>query len=282
MLISRVVAVSLAFGLLPSIARADGCAPRDYLVMPLPDTQGQSTIAIALETAYPGLKVDDAAQTVTTGGKTLPLGMAHTGRPKARLANASIVDQFSQIYPLAFDLTARETPWFDPGRARNDALFRALYGQTEAEVAALLKRVEYRGPQRRARFAMNRQHCAARQLRAALDALVASGENFDRYFTQVGGSFNWRRIAGTQRLSSHSFGIAVDFNTQLGGYWRWSGDTEGNAGSYDNRYPAALVRQMERFGFIWGGKWHHFDGMHFEYRPELILYARLKTCSQNN
>jgi hypothetical protein len=32
---------------------------------------------------------------------------------------------------------------------------------------------------------------------------------------------------------------------------------------------------MERFGFIWGGKWHHFDGMHFEYRPELILYARL-------
>ena len=145
-----------------------------------------------------------------------------------------------------------------------------------------MKRAEYQGPQRRARFAMNRRHCAARQLQAALDALLTSGENFDRYFTQVGGSFNWRRIAGTQRLSSHSFGIAVDFNTQLGAYWRWSGATEGNAGTYDNHYPAALVRQMERFGFIWGGKWHHFDGMHFEYRPELILYSRLKTGSQND
>ena len=282
MLISRVVAVSLAFGLLPSIARADGCTARDYLAMPLPETQGRSMIAIALETAYPGLKVDDRARTLTTGVQTLPLGIVHSGHPRARLANASIVDQFSQIYPLAFDLTAREKPWFDPGRARNDSLFRALYGQTEAEVAALLKRAEYQGPQRRARFAMNRRHCAARQLQAALDALLASGENFDRYFTQVGGSFNWRRIAGTQRLSSHSFGIAVDFNTQLGGYWRWSGATEGNAETYDNRYPAALVRQMERFGFIWGGKWHHFDGMHFEYRPELILYARLKTGSQND
>ena len=30
-----------------------------------------------------------------------------------------------------------------------------------------------------------------------------------------------------------------------------------------------------RNGFIWGGKWSEFDLMHFEYRPELILLARL-------
>jgi hypothetical protein len=27
---------------------------------------------------------------------------------------------------------------------------------------------------------------------------------------------------------------------------------------------------FERHGFIWGGKWGHFDTMHFEYRPELL------------
>jgi hypothetical protein len=27
---------------------------------------------------------------------------------------------------------------------------------------------------------------------------------------------------------------------------------------------------FEKHGFIWGGKWYHYDTMHFEYRPELL------------
>jgi hypothetical protein len=30
------------------------------------------------------------------------------------------------------------------------------------------------------------------------------------------------------------------------------------------------VEVFERHGFIWGGKWNHYDTMHFEYRPELL------------
>ena len=26
----------------------------------------------------------------------------------------------------------------------------------------------------------------------------------------------------------------------------------------------------EAEGFIWGGRWYHYDTMHFEYRPELL------------
>ena len=26
--------------------------------------------------------------------------------------------------------------------------------------------------------------------------------------------------------------------------------------------------------FVWGGRWWHYDTMHFEYRPEIICYAR--------
>ena len=114
-----------------------------------------------------------------------------------------------------------------------------------------------------------------------MDAIALQGPAMDSFFATVGGSFNWRMIAGTKRLGAHSFGIAVDFNRVLGGYWRGSGAAEGKVGDYVNLYPEALVRQMERFGFIWGGKWHHFDAMHFEYRPELKLYARLvKKTSQ--
>ena len=38
-----------------------------------------------------------------------------------------------------------------------------------------------------------------------------------------------------------------------------------------NLIPHAVVEIFERHGFIWGGKWFHYDTMHFEYRPELLL-----------
>jgi hypothetical protein len=35
--------------------------------------------------------------------------------------------------------------------------------------------------------------------------------------------------------------------------------------------PREIVDIFERHGFIWGGRWYHYDTMHFEYRPELLL-----------
>jgi hypothetical protein len=32
----------------------------------------------------------------------------------------------------------------------------------------------------------------------------------------------------------------------------------------------SVVQIFEDNGFIWGGKWHHFDTVHFEFRPELV------------
>ncbi|MBY6152617.1 M15 family metallopeptidase [Vannielia litorea] len=274
MLRSKLAALSLALGLMPPASMAD-CVARDFLALPLPEAPERPAIALALELAYEGLAVDEAAGVLTYNGQTFALGEDPGRRPQERLADPSIAETFAQVYPLAFDLGQREQPWFDPGRARSDALFKALYGAREAEVAASLKRADFRRGGTAARFSASSRQCVASQLQAALDAIAAEGPEVEKVFAEVGGSFNWRKIAGTSRLSAHSFGIAVDFNTALGGYWRWSGGTEGNAGAYRNQYPEAVVRQMERYGFIWGGKWHHFDGMHFEYRPELILHARL-------
>ena len=86
-------------------------------------------------------------------------------------------------------------------------------------------------------------------------------------------------IAGTTRLSVHAFGIAVDINPQYGGYWQYGlphAMREEQVRQkkiplvYKNRIPSEIVKVFEKHGFIWGGNWYHFDGMHFEYRPEFL------------
>lgn len=267
----RVLLIALAVaGAAPA---AGACTKVDWLSLPLPKGEAME---VALETAYPGSDLDRGGGVFTTpDGKQVPYLGAREVSPADRLETATIGDMFAYPYPLDFDLTARRTPWMDPGRIRNDAFFRALWFDARAAAEATLTTASYHRGSRRVDFRVTTRHCVHVQLEAALSDIAGQGASMDRYFDNAGGSFNWRVIAGTTRLSAHSFGIAVDFNSQLGGYWRWSGAQPGRAVEYKNQIPADLVKAMERYGFIWGGKWHHFDGMHFEYRPELILFARL-------
>ncbi len=70
----------------------------------------------------------------------------------------------------------------------------------------------------------------------------------------------------------HSFGMTIDINTTYSDYWQWACKCTNEEASfiYKNRIPQTIVDIFEKYGFIWGGKWYHFDTMHFEYRPELI------------
>ena len=94
-----------------------------------------------------------------------------------------------------------------------------------------------------------------------------------KYLQDIGGTFNWRTIAGTDRLSSHSFGITIDINVKFANYWKWDLNNRGKTDSipYKNNIPYEIVEVFEKYGFIWGGKWYHYDSMHFEYRPELLV-----------
>lgn len=67
-------------------------------------------------------------------------------------------------------------------------------------------------------------------------------------------------------MSAHSYGAAIDINTAVSDYWRRAG----KAARWKNRIPGEIAEVFERHGFIWGAEWHHFDTMHFEYRPELL------------
>jgi hypothetical protein len=71
----------------------------------------------------------------------------------------------------------------------------------------------------------------------------------------------------------HSYGVAIDINLNLSHYWQWDCKCkdENVPLTYKNLISAKVVELFEKHGFIWGGKWYHYDTMHFEYRPELLL-----------
>ena len=119
-------------------------------------------------------------------------------------------------------------------------------------------------------LAINGRHGAAARLAAVsarLDQLPAS---FDAFLMPPAGTFNCRVIEGTGRVSAHGYGIAIDIATKHAHYWRWPRPKSAAASTYRNDIPVEIVDAFEAEGFIWGGRWSHYDTMHFEYRPELI------------
>lgn len=262
---------------LMAVLPASACEPVDYLAKPLP-TLVDDPARLALRLAYPRLifSADGNALSANDGTTWLPLDgpRAHLS-PTQQLAEPTILEQFIYDYPLTFDLKARRAAWNDPGRLRNEAFFQALYFPSKAEARASLETVDL-WPLSKRQVQITAKGGVSCQLSAVRDVLAPEADRLARFFAQPGGGFNWRPISGTQRLSPHSYGIAFDIDPALGGYWKWAGVSEGNAENYETGVPADLVRAMERFGFIWGGKWHHYDGMHFEFRPEIIIYSRLK------
>jgi hypothetical protein len=112
-----------------------------------------------------------------------------------------------------------------------------------------------------------------RRLAAAsreLDELPAAEK---RFLYPLGGTYACRPVADTGQTSMHAWGAAIDINTAFSDYWLWHRNGR-DVPDYVNRIPADIVAVFERHGFIWGGRWSHFDTMHFEYRPELIASYR--------
>jgi hypothetical protein len=90
------------------------------------------------------------------------------------------------------------------------------------------------------------------QLRAALQEIVNAGLAAEIHPDEYAGCYYPRFIAGTTKLSNHSFGLALDLNVP--------GNQRGTVGEMDPR----VVAVFEEWGFTWGGRWRYTDPMHFE------------------
>src|ERR1700693_1248984 len=73
----------------------------------------------------------------------------------------------------------------------------------------------------------------------------------------------------TRSPSPPGYGTPIDLNLAFSDYWYWR--PHDGPIVYRSRMAEEIVTIFETHGFIWGGKWYHFDTMHFEYRPELLV-----------
>lgn len=210
-------------------------------------------------------------------GTTMPWDDGVDDKTFQQLLDApDLEDQLAAMpYPAGWPFEA-PTRSQDPGRVRYMPFFLKVYGEKREAVEENLVQVPWPAAGKDATIQFNRTAGAAAALEAAGHEIAELPPEVLAYVATPIGSYVWRPIAGTERLSAHSFGIAVDFRLpdSLYAYWRWKEKDETAEIAYPDsvRLDAKLgqvVRIFEKHGFIWGGKWYHYDTMHFEYRPEL-------------
>jgi len=220
----------------------------------------------ALVRAYPDqLAGYDSTYLIWRDGTRMPLsdGQAYKSFEEM-LRHGSILDQLRLTYPAGVSAAAI-VPQSDPGRIRNRAFFDKMYGDCwRGEVSPQLVSVGWLPGSwgRTVRMtAVNGVAARLAEISAELDVLPVS---IKRYVYPPAGTYNCRTVADTGEPSMHSWGVAIDINSAYADYWLWP------RGVSANTIPPEIIDVFERHGFIWGGKWSHYDTMHFEYRPELI------------
>lgn len=193
------------------------------------------------------------------------------------LDNSDLEDMFYSVYSLNNE--KNEPPYLsDAGRSRSESLFRKMYGDSPKDVRKSLVKIEWFGKT----IEFTSINGAAEQLKKVCKELAQYPE-LNRYL-ESSGTFYWRQVRGANRLSAHSYGIAIDIGVKYSDYWRWKypNAKETTQIKYTNRIPHKIVDIFHKYGFIWGGAWYHFDTMHFEYRPEILRYCELiNNCEQS-
>jgi hypothetical protein len=231
-----------------------------------------------LVAAYPDFLVGyEKNDLIWRDGTRMPFDDGREKTFEIRLAQADIEDQFAVRYFPGPMLMAPKLN-ADPGRFRNDTFFKKMYGDCHrGEVTRKLVEVIWLPKHDGKKIKITSVNGVAEKLQAVSNELDKLPPKFIKYLMPIGGTYNCRNISGTNRASPHSYGIAIDINTKFADYWRWSHQKKSkkkkaglNVYKYRNRIPWEIAEIFEKHGFIWGGKWYHYDTLHFEYRPELL------------
>lgn len=213
---------------------------------------------------YPSVKSIHDNTVFFMDGTTLPYDDEKVKSFDEKLENADIEDMFAQSYPAFAPITDPEFN-SDPGRFRNDTFLKKLYGSTKSEIEKNLTTVNWLPNHGGKKLQFNKNENASAQLQKVSDELDRLPDEFMKYLKKIDGTYYFRKIAKTERLSAHSYGIAIDLDTHYSRYWQWD-----KTHNFHNEFPKEIIDIFEKHGFIWGGRWYHYDTMHFEYRPELF------------
>lgn len=253
-----------------------GCAHTSRKGKDVPGVQSPDTVAVCMETgsgipkeamavirAYPdqGLTYRDN-KLVFADGTSIVFDDGVEKDFATKLDRSDVEDMFS----LAYDRDGQPDYLADAGRSRCEPLFKKMYGKSAKQVRKNLVHVAWFGQT----VPFTCVNGANRQLEKVAAEIAEKYPELIKYMTSSG-TFYWRKVRGAKRQSAHSYGIAIDINTEYSDYWLWKnpGASETQEIAYANRIPLEIVGVFEKYGFVWGGRWYHFDTMHFEYRPEI-------------
>ena len=239
--------------------------------------------------AYPDtIRGMDEDMLVFANGARLPFTSLREKDYFEALAHPDIADHLRIPYPTGPDSFEAPPIHCDPGRFRNEDFFKTMYGKTEEEVRSNLVEIVWMPRTVDKRRSVSKINGVDKNFALVSEALDRLPEELRCYVNDVEETFKWRSIyknAVWNRVSLplrsvHSFGIALDIRPKEsalhpGVYDYWVSHTEEfqeiGRFTYYRRLPREIVEIFENHGFIWGGKWFHFDPMHFEYRPELLV-----------
>ncbi|MVX65066.1 M15 family peptidase [Clostridium chromiireducens] len=215
-------------------------------------------------------KSDDEVYLIMKSGKKIIYDDMKNKNHEEKLANPDLQDMLEQEYPLQMTTEIMKKD-FDPGRARHYELFSEVYGGSKGVIEKNLTNLKFGYTN----YQFNKNNKANTSLDAVFKELIPLAKtrgDIGSILYPASGTYNYRVISGTGRLSPHSYGIAIDLKSDKRDYWKWSSEIQGQKRLLD--YPKELIEAFERNNFVWGGKWNHFDILHFEYRPEIILKAK--------
>jgi hypothetical protein len=163
---------------------------------------------------------------------------------------------------------------------RSRDLLRAMFGRTDGQVRKHCVTMTFLNHE----VNVNRICAQAlREIEREIYAAAAYDEDVRRFVEELSViySFHRKNVKGSRTLSFHAYGLALDLIP--GSYdekhvnWQWSRYYKRRWYSIPEeqrwRPPQAVMDAFLSHGFIWGGDWIRFDGVHFEFRPE-IAYTR--------
>ena len=214
---------------------------------------------------YPGVKAVKDNTVFFADGTSLPYDDKKIKSLNEKLVNADIEDQFAQDYPAFTEIEAPDY-FDDPGRFLNEPLLKKLYGGNRSEVEKNLVVVDWLPGHGGKKLLFSKNENAAAQLQKVSNELDKLPDDFIKRLTAIEHTYYYdRSIAAADRSIPHSYGIAIDFASSTSNYWLLDKEYR-----YHNEIPQKIVEIFEKYGFVWGGRWYHYDTMHFEYRPEMF------------
>ena len=167
---------------------------------------------------------DDQVYLIMKSGKKIIYDDKKQKNHEEKLESPDLQDMLEQNYPLEKGTEIMDKT-FDPGRARHYELLNEVYGNSKSAIEKNLTNLKY-GYTNYQFNSKNGANVALEQSLKEVIPLAKTRSDIGSILYPASGTYNYRVISGTGRLSPHSYGIAIDLKSDKRDYWKWSSENK--------------------------------------------------------